>query len=212
MTDRRHRLPSAAHADRPWRIHEIAPDFTLEDVWALPVHGGADEFPALIDLMVSSDPAHARSLPTRALWQLRDGLGRAFRLGRISAADEAAGTLRIPGTMERSLAERVPEDLRGSAADVRFAALPFTPLYRTDVEFAAELSNRTVHGVMHLAWVERGPGRYQGQMAVLVKPRGRLGAAYMTLIRPFRHAVVYPALMRQIEGAWNRRRTVTPPS
>ena len=62
-----------------------------------------------------------------------------------------------------------------------------------------------VHGVMHLAWVDRGEGRYQGQMAVYVKPRGRLGKRYMTLIAPFRHRVVYPALMRQIERAWNTR-------
>ncbi len=27
----------------------------------------------------------------------------------------------------------------------------------------------------------------------------------MALIRPFRHRVVYPALMRQIERAWNAR-------
>ena len=30
------RLPNAAHESRPWRIREIVPDFTLEDVWATP--------------------------------------------------------------------------------------------------------------------------------------------------------------------------------
>jgi hypothetical protein len=30
-------------------------------------------------------------------------------------------------------------------------------------------------------------------------------ASYMALIAPFRHRVVYPALMRQIERAWNAR-------
>ena len=34
------RLPNAAHESGPWRIREIVPDFTLEDVWALPVYGG----------------------------------------------------------------------------------------------------------------------------------------------------------------------------
>src|SRR5512133_3195331 len=42
----------------------------------------------------------------------------------------------------------------------------FVPLYRTDDEFAAELSNRTIHAVMHLAWAEQASGDYQGQMAV----------------------------------------------
>jgi hypothetical protein len=72
-------------------------------------------------------------------------------------------------------------------------------------ELAAELSNQTVHAVMHLAWVDRGAGHYQGQMAVYVKPRGRLGKGYMALIKPFRYWIVYPALMRQIERAWNAR-------
>jgi hypothetical protein len=204
------RLPNAAHESGPWRIREIVPDFTLEDVWALPAHGGAEDFQALLELMASSDPANAGSLPTRVLWRLRDRLGSWFDLGRISApvdggSDDAAGKLPIPGTSETTLSDRLPDDLRDTAADLHFASLPFAPLYRTGVEFAAEISNRTVHGVMHLAWVDRGEDRYQGQMAVYVKPRGRFGKGYMALIKPFRHWIVYPALMRQTESAWNRR-------
>jgi hypothetical protein len=203
------RLPNAAHESRPWRIREIAPDFTVEDVWALPVQGGAEDFQALLELMVGSDPANAGPLPVRVLWRVRDLLGSLFGLGRVSASidsgRDAAGRLPIPGTNETSLADRLPDDLRNTAADLDFGSLPFAPLYRTDVEFAAELSNQTVHGAMHLAWVEQGEGRYQGQMAVYVKPRGRFGKGYMALIRPFRHWVVYPALMRQIGRAWNRR-------
>ena len=171
------RLPNAAHESRPWRIREIAPDFILEDVWALPVHGGAEDFQALIEIAVSSDPADAESLPTRVLWNVRDRLGSWLHLGRISTPidsgrEGAADKLPIPGKHEASLAGRLPDDLRDTAADLHFDSLPFTPLYRTDVEFAAELSNRTVHGVMHLAWVDQGAGIYQGQMAVYVKPRG----------------------------------------
>ena len=171
------RLPNAAHESRPWRIREIAPDFTLEDVWALPVNGGAEDFQTLIELMSSGDPAEWESIPTRVLWRVRDRLGSWFGLGRISVpidrgGDDAAGKLPIPGTNETSLAERLPDDLRNTAADVHFDFTPFAPLYRTDVEFAAEMSNRTVHDVMHLAWVDQGEGRYQGQMAVYVKPRG----------------------------------------
>jgi hypothetical protein len=204
------RLPNAAHESRPWRIREIAPDFTLEDVWALPAQGRAEDFETLLELLASSDPANADSLPTRLLWRLRDRLGSWFSLGRISAPadsgeDGAAGKLPIPGTSETSLAGRLPEDLRDSAADIDFRSLPFEPLYRTDDEFAAEISNQTVHGVMHLAWVEEGEGRYQGQMAVYVKPRGLFGKGYMELIKPFRHWIVYPALMRQTERTWNTR-------
>ena len=201
------RLPNAAHESGPWRIREIVPDFTLEDVWALPAQGRAEDFEVLLELLAASDPANADSLPTRLLWRLRDRLGSWFSLGRISTpADSAAtGRLPIPETGEPSLAGRLPEDLRDSAADIDFGSLPFEPLYRTDDEFAAEISNRTVHGVMHLAWVEEGEGRYQGQMAVYVKPRGLFGKGYMELIKPFRHWIVYPALMRQTERTWNER-------
>jgi hypothetical protein len=203
------RLPNAAHESRPWRIREIARDFILEDVWALPVHGGAEDFQVLLEIAASSDPANAESLPTRVLWRVRDRLGGWLDIGRISAPIDSgrddAGKLPIPGTNEVSLAGRLPEDLRNTAADLDFGSLPFAPLYRTNVEFAAELSNQTVHGVMHLAWVDQGDDRYQGQMAVYVKPRGQFGKGYMALIKPFRYLVVYPALTRQIERAWNAR-------
>jgi len=42
-------------------------------------------------------------------------------------------------------------------------------------------------------------------MAVLVKPNGLLGTAYMAAIRPFRHLIVYPPLMREIEQEWRAR-------
>jgi hypothetical protein len=204
------RLPNSEHESRPWRIRKITQDFTLEDVWALPAHGGAEDFQALLELMAAADPANAESLPTRVLWRVRDRLGSWFDLGRISAPvdsgrDDEAGKLPIPGKSETSLAGRLPEDLLGTAADLDFGSLPFVPLYRTDVEFAAEISNKTVHGVMHLAWVDQGEGRYQGQMAVYVKPRGLFGKGYMELIKPFRYLIVYPALMRQTERTWNAR-------
>jgi hypothetical protein len=204
------RLPNAEHESRPWRIRGIAPDFTLEDVWALPVHGGAGDFAALVEQTACIDPAAMDSLPARVLWRVRDRLGAWFDLGRIcvprdGACRPSSARLPIPGTNETSLAGRLPADLRGTAADLDLGCLPFTPLYRTDSEFAAEVSNRTVHGVMHLGWVEEGEGRYQGQMAVYVKPRGVFGKAYMALIKPFRYLVVYPALMREVAAAWNRR-------
>jgi hypothetical protein len=204
------RLPNAAHDSHPWRIREIASDFTLEDVWDLPVHGGADDFHTLLEVVTSLDLANTGSLPTRLLWEVRDRLGRWFDLGRISLSldgggGDAEGALPIPGTDETSLADRLPEELRNTVVGLNFPTAPFTPFYRTDDEFAAEVSNRTVHGVLHLAWVEQGEGRYQGQLAVYVKPRGRLGAGYMALIKPFRYWVVYPELMRVIERAWNTR-------
>jgi hypothetical protein len=202
------RVPNAVHEVHPWRIHEIAPDFTVEDVWALPAHGDAGDFQTLLEVFMSLDFPSATSLPTRILWDTRDRLGRWFGLCKISVpvagTAAGAGELPIPGTNETSLAERLPADLRDTTAP-DFGSTPFVHLYRTKDEYAAELSNRTVHAVLHLAWVDQGEGRYQGQMAVYVKPRGLFGKGYMAFIKPFRYLVVYPALMRTIERAWKRR-------
>ena len=109
------------------------------------------------------------------------------------------------GSTVPTLRDRLPQDLRDAPLGPEFRALPFTPLYVLDDELAAEIANRTMHGVIHLGWVRDLGGGYRGQMAVLVKPNGLLGAAYMAAIRPFRHLVVYPEMMREIGRTWQAR-------
>ena len=105
----------------------------------------------------------------------------------------------------RTLRDRLPVDLRDAPAGPDFDALPFTPLYLLEDEFAAEIANRTMHGVVHLGWVPDGTGGYRGQLAVLVKPNGLLGTAYMAAIAPFRHLIVYPPAIREIGRTWRER-------
>ena len=188
------RLPERAHTTRPWRIHELVPDFRVEDVWALPTPGGPDDFPRLVRMGASMDPSHNGSLPVRALFAIRWKVG-----GLLGWDDDDTGV----GGRVPTLRDRLPEDLRGTAEGVDFDALPFAPLYLTGDEFAAEIANRTMHGVLHLGWVpDDGSGAHRGQMAVLVKPNGRLGDAYMAAIAPFRHAVVYPRMLRDFGRRW----------
>jgi len=193
------RLSNSEHESHTWRIHEVAPDFRLEDAWALPAEGGAEDFAALLDVMASLDPTKAGSRVSRALFAIR------YRVGEWLGWDEVPDPLAIPNGTETTLSARLPADLRGSAAGSQLHAKDFTALYGTHDEWAAEISNRTVHAVLQLAWVEQGDGRYRGQMGIYVKPRGRLGEAYMAAIAPFRHLIVYPAMMRQIERAWRAR-------
>jgi hypothetical protein len=184
------RLPTTAHTSRPWRIHELTRDFRLEDVWELPGTGGPDDFPRLVQRFASGDPSQGRSRAVRALFAVRWKLGELFGWDRPDAGLDS----RVP-----TLRDQLPTDLRDAPSGPNFDTLPFKPLYLIDDEFAAEIANRTMHGVMHLGWVPDGTGGYRGQMAVLVKPNGLLGDAYMAAIRPFRHLIVYPAMMRQID-------------
>jgi hypothetical protein len=186
------RLPNTAHTSRPWRIHELTRDFRLEDVWALPTPGGPDDFGRLVQLMASSDPSQGSSRAARTLWAIR------WKAGELLGWDgPGAGH----GTQRQTLRDRLPADLRDAPSGPDFRALPFTSLYLAGDEWAAEVINRTVHGVMHVGWVPDQTG-YHGQMAVYVKPNGLLGTGYMAAIAPFRHLIVYPPMIRGIGDAW----------
>jgi Protein of unknown function (DUF2867) len=205
------RLPNTAHTSRPWRIHEVAPDFQVEDVWALPTPGGPHDLLRLVRQFGTDDPrqldAQGRyvgdgshgivSRVSRMLFALR------WKLGELLAWDDPDSGV---GRRVDTLRDRLPVDLRNGPRGPNPNSVPMSPLYLTDDEFAAEMSNRTVHSVMHLGWVPDGTGGYRGQMAVLVKPNGRFGAAYMAAIKPFRYLLVYPALMRSIERDWQTKR------
>ena len=189
------RLADSAHTSRPWRIHELTLDFRLEDVWALPTPGGPDDFPRLVQLTAELDPSQSSSSAVRALFAIR------WKVGELLGWDGADTGL---GSRVPTLRDRLPADLRGAPSGPEFDALPFTPLYLLDREWAAEIANRTMHGVMHLGWVPDEVGGYRGQMAVLVKPNGLLGRGYMAAIKPFRHLVVYPPAIRELGRAWLR--------
>ena len=189
-------LPSDAHASQPWRIHELVPDFKLEDVWALPVGGQRADFRKLVEMIRTMDPSDSPSRLANTLWALR------WRLGELFGWD---GERQGLGTRVRSLRYRLPPDLRETANKPPITGGLLAPLYVTEREAAAELANRTMHGVAHFGWVADGEGGYRGQMAVYVKTNGRFGDAYMAAIKPFRHLIVYPPMMRHIERAWSER-------
>ena len=198
------RLPKTAHTSRRWRIHELTEDFTLEDVWELPTPGGPDDFGRLVEQFTSRDQGGELPLALRVLFVVRWKVGQLFRW------DERGSGVgqRVP-----SLRERLPPDWLEAPRGPDLRKVPgraneegppiFTSVYQTHDEWVAELSNKTVHGVLHVGWVpdDFGPG-YHGQVAVLVKPNGRFGKAYMAAIKPFRYAIVYPLLLRSIGRRW----------
>ena len=201
----RMRLPNSTHTSRPWRVHDFTGDFKLEDVWGLPTPGGPDDLARLVQLVATQD-AHDRDYPAvfRALFALR------WKLGELFGWDKADSGV---GKRVRSLRERLPADLLQAPRGPDLRAVPgrtemdgppvFSSVYQTHDEWVAELANKTVHSLMHIGWVaDDSGGGYHAQMAVLTKPNGWFGKAYMAAIKPFRYALIYPMLLRSIERQW----------
>jgi hypothetical protein len=190
------RIASSAHTAQPWLIHEITRDFRVEDVWALPTPGGPDDFPILLSAIEHDDFEHDGPVAARMLWWLR------WKLGGLLGLDRRATGL---GARVHSLRDRLPAELREATPAERNEGSPFSVVYQAHNERASEIANRTVHAVLHLGWVPDGAGGWHGQMAILVKPNGALGTAYMALIKPFRKLIIYPAILRSIERRWQDR-------
>ena len=164
-------------------------------MWALPVTGDRDDLPDLVTAVTTGNVIDDSPRFVRLLWAAR------WRLGALLGWDRPSTGL---GARVASLRDRLPPDLADAAPD-RTPVGRFVPLYQLPDEWAGEIANETMHGVMHLGWVPDGEGGFRGQMAVLVRANGRLGQSYMAAIKPLRRAVVHPALLRQIGRTWNAR-------
>jgi hypothetical protein len=186
------RLPHTAHTSRPWRIHEFTRDFPWRTYGRCRRRAAQTTSGSWYG---SSRPSQDSSGAARTLWAIR------WKLGELLGWDGPDAGL---GSRVPTLRDRLPADLREAPSGP--SRSPFASLYLTDDEWASEIANRTMHGVMHIGWVPDGAGGYRGQMAVLVKPNRLLGTVYMDAIRPLRHLIVYPSLLRDIARAW---RTLT---
>ncbi|WP_340539446.1 DUF2867 domain-containing protein [Nocardioides sp. GXZ039] len=180
---------------QPWRIHELAEDFVVEDVWLLPTPSGPDGLDRYVAL--TTDGSSDLPLPVRALMALR------WRIGAVVGWDRDDDGV---GARIASLRDRLPEDLLTGDRGPDQRDLPMTSVYLTDREWVSEMGNKTVHALMHLGWVPvsegSAEGGYRGQMAVLTKPNGRLGRLYMLAIKPVRRWIVYPLMFRGLAKDW----------
>jgi len=215
----------ATHLQRPWRVHELASDFALIDLWEIPIRADPSKGERFHDFFrvfiqradaTSAAPGYRvaprsvgdlaqllRLVGFRALLGLRRVLGTLFGWDR----DES---LAIPGCTETSLRERLSTADRERDRSVEFSSpttqLPFRSVYVFEDEALLEVSNRTIHALLHLSRVETSERRWSVVMAIYIKSRGRLSNAYMALIKPFRYAVVYPALIKHLMRSWEALR------
>lgn len=207
----------AAHRARPWRVHSLAADFELVDLWEIPLAADPARGETFVEFLRVFTTAQAASWPVYSLRpasfadavhlvrvggalgliELRRVLGRVFAL-------DGDRTLPIPGRQESRVRARLDDGDRARDLGVLPAKVggAFEPVYAFADEALLEIANRTIHALLHLSWVEITPGRRSAVLAVYVKSRGWQSRAYMALIKPFRHLVVYPAWIAHLTRTW----------
>ncbi len=201
---RSNRLADSEHTSRPWRIHALAPDFEIEDVWYYRTPGaGRDDFPLMLDALRARGGLNENPPLVRMLFAVR------WKLGALLGWDKPKTGL--AGRVE-SLCDRLPPDLQQEAARTAVPNTPFTMVFELPDECVVELANKTVHDLLHLGWVSKDDGEYELRMAALVKANGLFGRIYLAAIKPIRYLVVYPALARKWERAWLNREALVRPA
>jgi hypothetical protein len=188
------RIHPSEYWARSLRVHEFLHDVPLEDVWAIKLPGGGlgRTVEDLRELSIASVKTASRTV--QGLFRLRSRIGAWFGWDR-----------RRPEWDGESFAARL------SAADRARSTVPAgTPdgrlrlLYRFADEQLSEVRNGTVHAFWSLS-LRPAPHGYLAYLAVYVRPVRWFTHLYMGAIAPFRRLVVYPALVRGVQGAWAKR-------
>ncbi|MGI9589908.1 MAG: DUF2867 domain-containing protein [Myxococcota bacterium] len=177
------------------RAHSLLAGVPLHDVWSVELAGGGPgrtmlDFRELVSVaeLASANPV------VKLLFGLRALLGRLFAWDR-----EPAQTPRESFLHRLSAADREASRVSPGTPDG-----PFRVLFVSEQESISEVLNPTVHAFSVFVLVETPPG-YRLYWAVYVQPVGGITAWYMRLIDPFRRLVIYPAVLRHIRAAWEKR-------
>jgi hypothetical protein len=186
-----------AHRARPWRVHALAHDFSIEDVWTFDLGRRA--------------PSDVREF-LHCFWAVfhdfeKGWLSRTrLRVGRALRWDDHEFALPIPGCTETSVSARLDDRDRAKSLAPADAPSPVaTPIVKTVYVFAGEalfeFSNDTVHALLHVALADAA----HASLTVYVRLRGVFSRLYMAAIWPARHLLLYPAMIRSLESRWRAR-------
>jgi len=190
------RINPDEHKKHHWEVHELLADFKIEDVWRLPVILEREHSLVLVkELFSKTNKKLGVKGPAAWLFRIRYFLGRLFNWDK---------KIKQIGLIPGSIRERYAQ-----VKDLDFEQLPnpgdgnFIPVYNLTQESLVEIENATVHAAIHFGRVPIVNNRFTIQMTIYVKPKGIFGLLYMSLIKPFRLFIVYPALMKTIKEVWD---------
>lgn len=187
-----------SHLNQPWQAHDIVSGFRIEDIWHLP-----------INIKPETPIRHVQETFVDAISQVGTkgfaGLLFKFRtwLGKVFNWEDptVSSTELPPGVLKKRYSAKINtpiEKMPKGGFD------HFDLVYQLDQEVLLEIENKTVQAAIHLAKVVEDK-EANAQMTIYVKPNGLFGQVYMLIIKPFRHWIVYPALLKLLANQWNRK-------
>jgi hypothetical protein len=211
FTDKQQETNNKSHYSQPWKVHEIAQDFILLDVWEYPILADSSKdqnFFFFLKMILHPPPEIINRSVSIKSWAARLLIFLRMYLGKILGLDKNINILPIPGCQEISIKERLSaEDRKRSLALSELGISDsdnktWRIVYLYEDEMLTELSIGIVHVLMHMGWVHKSGNFFTARLAVYAKPRGMIGNLYMKLIMPFRRAIIYPALMENVRNTW----------
>jgi len=187
-----YRVAHADHLAQPWLVNDLLDDFAVEDVWQFPVDLRPEDTLADFRREMFAAVRELSSFgPAGMLFRAR------FAIGRLLGWDGGSAVEPPRSIRRRYESRRLATGPAPALDDSGFA-----PVYSLPNEYLGEIENKTVVAALHLARAST-PAGHAPQLAVYVMPKGRLGRFYMGLIKPFRHWVVYPAIMKATTRRWS---------
>ncbi|MEP4094276.1 DUF2867 domain-containing protein [Reichenbachiella sp.] len=189
------RISISSHSTQPWKVHQLLNDFRIEDAWQLPISiKESDSIDDVLSTFVLAIGQIGKTGLAGQLFKLRNWLGRVFHWEEEALPRETVK----PGLIKNRYAklEKIaPENLPKGGFD------HFNLVYQLPTESLLEIENKTVQAAVHFGKV-KSENNYSAQMTIYVKPNGYFGQLYMLIIKPFRHFIVYPTLLKAVGKAW----------
>lgn len=189
------KISAVSHKNQPWIAHQLLDDFRIEDVWQLPIAvKEEDNVDKILEAFVLAIAQIGKKGVAGQLFKLRTWLGKIFHWENepVTRANVKPGLIKIRYAM---LEKRSPDDLPKGGFD------HFDLVYQLNNESLLEIENKTVQAALHFGKISNGD-KLSAQMAIYVKPNGWFGDAYMLAIKPFRHFIVYPTLLKALARQW----------
>jgi hypothetical protein len=188
------RLAAAEYQKLDLWAHGFLQDVPLHDAFVLDLPGGG-KGRTMNDIraVFSLEAAMKVNRVVATLFELR------FAAGRLLGWDRQSRQLEPDSYLHRlDAADRADSLIAPGTPDG-----PFRLVHLLPGESLVEMQNATVHAFLCQALRESDSG-YRYYWGVYVKPVSRFTPLYMGLIKPFRHWIVYPAMLRMIKQGWMR--------